>query len=79
MSKISQYFKPLKNSIAIATSAAITSLSPISALAEANLKNNFSEWLNGQTGIPSKDQNQAWNAGMYVLAYHSLNEKKVLI
>ena len=48
-------------------------------LAEANLKNNFSEWLNGQSGIPSKDQNQAWNAGIYVLAYHSLIEKKILL
>lgn len=46
-------------------------------LATANLKGNFSEWLNGQTGIPSKDQNQAWNAGMYILAYHSLQQKTV--
>ncbi len=48
-------------------------------LAEANLKNNFSEWLNGKTGIPSKDQNQAWNAGTYILAYHSLKNKRCLI
>ena len=48
-------------------------------LAEANLKSNFSEWLNGKTGEPSKDENQAWNAGMYILAYRSLQEKKLLI
>ncbi len=48
-------------------------------LAEANLKGNFSEWLHGQTGLPSKDQNQAWNAGMYLLAHHSLEKKRCLI
>ncbi len=47
-------------------------------LAEANLRGNFSEWLHGRTGQPSKDQNQAWNAGMYILAYNSLKERKVL-
>lgn len=55
-------------------------------LAEANLLNpKFSEWLNGKTGEPgisrdkSKAGNQAWNAGMYILAYESLKSKKVLI
>lgn len=48
-------------------------------LAKANLKGNFSEWLNGKTGKPSKGQNQAWNAGMYILAYKSLKDRKVLI
>lgn len=59
-------------------------------LAEANLQNpKFSEWLNGKTGSPpntlipsmkkQKEGNQAWNAGMYVLAYHSLNERRCLI
>ena len=51
-------------------------------LAEANMKlnGNFSEWLNGKTGEASKDGgNQAWNAGMYVLAYESLKKRKVLL
>lgn len=48
-------------------------------LAEANLKGNFSEWLDGKTGKPSKGENQAWNAGMYLLAYHSLERKNILL
>ena len=52
-------------------------------LAEANLKSNFSEWLHGRTGKPggevSNSGNQAWNAGMYILAYESLKRGKVLI
>ncbi len=48
-------------------------------LAEANLKGNFSEWLHGKTGEPSKDENQAWNAGMYVIAHDSVKRKKSLI
>lgn len=48
-------------------------------LAEANLKGNFSEWLNGKTGNPSEGNNQAWNAGMYILAYHSLEKKMCLL
>lgn len=50
-------------------------------LAEANMKlnGNFSEWLHGKTGKPSPGGNQAWNAGMYILAYYSLKEKKCLI
>ena len=54
-------------------------------LAEANMKSNFGEWLNGKTGISgesysgSQEGNQAWNAGMYVLAYESLLKGKVLL
>jgi len=51
-------------------------------LAEANMKldGNFSEWLHGKTGKASDDGgNQAWNAGMYILAYESLRRKRVLI
>ena len=54
-------------------------------LAQANLqKPYFTEWLHGQTGKPGNSQsgyegNQAWNAGIYVLVYHSLEEKRVLI
>jgi glycogen debranching enzyme len=51
-------------------------------LAEANMEldGNFSEWLNGKTGKASDDGgNQAWNAGMYILAYESLKRKKVLL
>lgn len=48
-------------------------------LAEANLKSNYGEWINGETGIPCPGENQAWNAGAYILAYHSLKEKRILI
>ena len=54
-------------------------------LAEANLQEPvFSEWLNGKTGKPKhvtsgQNGNQAWNAGMYILAYESLREKRVLL
>jgi hypothetical protein len=55
-------------------------------LAEANMKHdgNFAEWLNGQTGEigkteAGKESYQGWNAGMYIAAYNSLKEKKVLI
>ena len=55
-------------------------------LAEANLQSpKFSEWLHGKTGKPghsaseSKQGNQAWNAGMYILAFESLKKKKCLI
>ena len=54
-------------------------------LAQANLKEPFfSEWLNGKTGKPGlsasgKEGNQAWNAGMYILAYHTVEKGKVLL
>ncbi len=50
-------------------------------LAEANMSGggNFSEWLHGTTGKPSKGGNQAWNAGMYILAYNSLKQKSCLL
>ncbi len=54
-------------------------------LAEANLNSNFAEWIHGKTGAVgrshsgSQEGNQAWNAGTYILAYKSLEEKKVLI
>lgn len=54
-------------------------------LAEANMQEPvFNEWLDGRTGKPGKaasgeNGNQAWNAGMYILAYESLKEKKVLL
>jgi hypothetical protein len=58
----------------------------LTKLAEANLqKPEFAEWLNGKTGKPgnshssSQEGNQAWNAGMYILAFESLKQKKVLI
>ena len=47
-------------------------------LAEANLKGNFPEWIH-----PLTKENfgnlQAWNAGMYILAYESFKKKKCLI
>jgi glycogen debranching enzyme len=47
-------------------------------LAERNLNGNFPEWTNPLT----KEHHgslQAWEAGMYILAYNSLKKKKVLI
>lgn len=51
----------------------------LAKLAEANMKSNFSEWLDGKTGKPSRGKNQAWNAGMYILAYHSVKAGRSLI
>ncbi|OGN12297.1 MAG: hypothetical protein A3D48_04280 [Candidatus Yanofskybacteria bacterium RIFCSPHIGHO2_02_FULL_43_17] len=56
-------------------------------LAHANikLKVKFPEWIDGKTGKIGKSHsgyqegNQAWNAGMYILAYESLKRKKVLL
>jgi len=48
-------------------------------LAEANRASNFSEWLDGKTGKPSRGKNQAWNAGTYILAYHSVKAGRSLI
>ena len=55
-------------------------------LAEANiLKPYFSEWLHGVSGKPGvsgsgvMDGNQCWNAGMYILAYQSVEKGRVLI
>ncbi len=47
-------------------------------LAEANLRGNFPEWINPLTK-ESYGKEQAWNAGMYMLAHNSLKEKKVLV
>ncbi|MEK6855346.1 MAG: glycoside hydrolase 100 family protein [Nanoarchaeota archaeon] len=57
----------------------------LNRLAEANLNSNFAEWLDGRSGKSGashsggNEGNQAWNAGMYILAYCSLEKKKVLI
>jgi len=59
----------------------------LTKLAELNMKKNgaFWEWFNGKTGRPGvtgwkkNNSNQAWNAGMYILAYESLKKKKTLI
>ena len=47
-------------------------------LAEANLKGDFPEWINPLTKEPH-GKLQAWNAGLYILAYDSLKKKKVLV
>jgi glycogen debranching enzyme len=47
-------------------------------LAERNLEGNFPEWTHART----KEHNgklQAWEAGMFILAYESFKNKKVLI
>ncbi len=47
-------------------------------LAEANIKENFPEWIDPLTkGAYGKLQ--AWSAGVYILAYESLKERKILI
>ena len=47
-------------------------------VAEANLKGDFPEWINPITKKPFGKM-QAWDAGMFMLAYESLNKKRVLI
>ncbi|MFA5857268.1 MAG: amylo-alpha-1,6-glucosidase [Candidatus Pacearchaeota archaeon] len=47
-------------------------------IAEANLNGNFPEWTH-PINKKSHGSEQAWEAGMYILAYKSLKEKKVLI
>lgn len=47
-------------------------------LAEINLRSNFPEWTNPVTK-KSYGKLQAWEAGMYILAYESFKNKKVLI
>ena len=50
----------------------------IEKLAKANLDGNFAEWINPVTK-EHFGKLQAWNAGMYILAYESLKKKRVLI
>ncbi len=48
-------------------------------LAESCLKGKtFPEWLDGKTGKPY-GKYQAWDAGMYILAYESLKKRRVLL
>ena len=47
-------------------------------LAEVNLKGNFPEWTNPLTK-KTYGKWQAWEAGMYLLAYESFKNKKVLL
>lgn len=47
-------------------------------LAEANLRGNFPEWIHPLTK-KNYGKLQSWDAGMYILAYESLKNKKVLI
>lgn len=44
--------------------------------AEANRLNNweFNEWLHGKTGEPMGMAGQSWNASMFILAYHVLQD-----
>ena len=50
----------------------------LNALAKANLKGNFPEWISPLTKEPY-GKLQAWDAGTYILAYESLKKKKVLL
>ncbi|MBI2523333.1 hypothetical protein HYW19_03015 [Candidatus Woesearchaeota archaeon] len=47
-------------------------------LAVANLNGNFPEWINPITN-GNFGKMQAWNAGMFILAYESFKKKRVLI
>jgi hypothetical protein len=47
-------------------------------LAENNLRGNFPEWTNPKTK-ETFGKLQAWEAGMFILAYESLKKKRVLI
>jgi len=48
----------------------------LSRLAEVNSLNDweFNEWLHGKTGKPMGMAGQSWNAALFILAYHSLND-----
>jgi len=50
----------------------------VERLAVANLDGDFAEWINPMTR-EHFGKLQAWNAGMYILAYESLKAKKVLL
>lgn len=47
-------------------------------IAEINLKSNFPEWTHPKTK-KSFGKQQAWEAGMFILAYECLKTKKVLL
>lgn len=52
-------------------------------LAQANVKYKFTEWLHGKTGKEGETEAkiksvQGWNAAMYMLAYESFKQKKLL-
>ncbi len=47
-------------------------------LAESNLKGNFPEWVHPFTK-ESYGSLQAWDAGIYILAYESLDKRRVLL
>ncbi|MBI5804298.1 hypothetical protein HY450_03575 [Candidatus Pacearchaeota archaeon] len=58
----------------------------LAKLAEANTSqnSNFTEWLNGKTGKPGnsasgKNNNQGWNAAMYIAAFESVEKRRCLI
>lgn len=44
--------------------------------AEANSLNNweFNEWIHGKSGVPMGMAGQSWNAAMFILAYHALQD-----
>jgi glycogen debranching enzyme len=50
----------------------------LNKLAESNIKGNFPEWIDPKTK-EHYGKLQAWDAGVYILAYESLKKKRVLI
>lgn len=38
----------------------------------------FNEWFEGETGQPMGMAGQAWSAGMYIYAYHAVQDRKAL-
>lgn len=54
----------------------------LASLAEANKQNiegewGFNEWLDGIEGKPTKNNWQAWSAGMYIFAFECVKRKRV--
>lgn len=47
-------------------------------LRDLDKKYEFNEWLDGKTGEPKGEPNQAWSAGMYLYAHECVKQKKVL-
>lgn len=54
----------------------------LARLAKADMQKlnsyEFNEWLDGRTGKPKGEPEQAWSAGMYLYAYECVKRKKVL-
>ena len=52
-------------------------LGALSRLAELNQRGQFNEWHHGESGEPMGVRDQAWSAGMYLFARHSVERSLV--